>query len=282
MVVAGIDSATEPRRPRPSALPVDAPRLPRRRGHVLLVRARRRCVRRKRDTYAPLLASARRLADAAARRSNARDPGREVDLLAHSQGGVVVARVPEARSTTRRPDVPAARHRRHVLVAARGRAARRPLADEIREHRRPAAPLLDAVDAGAHGPSRISTARPCATSPRTRSSCGQLDAAPLPEVVELTTIGSLFDTIVPGRPRVTVDGAQHTIVDDRTLLDAHTRRPDRRRRAARRCAPRSRAGRCRAGQLRRRSSQPSLVPPAIIARRDRCGRRPADDRQVPR
>ena len=43
----------------------------------------------KGDTYAPLLTSARRLADQL-RAQQRTDPGREVDLIAHSQGGVVV------------------------------------------------------------------------------------------------------------------------------------------------------------------------------------------------
>src|SRR4029077_12622876 len=41
------------------------------------------------DTYSPILASARRMAEQL-RAQQRNDPGREVDLIAHSQGGVVV------------------------------------------------------------------------------------------------------------------------------------------------------------------------------------------------
>ena len=50
----------------------------------------------------------------------------------------------------------------------------------------------------------------------------QLDAAPLPEAVDLTTIGSVFDTTVPGDHASSDDAAQHTIVETGFLFDSHT------------------------------------------------------------
>ena len=74
--------------------------------------------------HGPLDASRHRLADQL-RAMQREEPGREVDLIAHSQGGVVVDVFLARRLPRRRPDAPAARDRRHRVVAAR-RARRSP------------------------------------------------------------------------------------------------------------------------------------------------------------
>ena len=73
------------------------------------------------DTHGDLRVAAARMAEQF-RALHVREPGREVDLIAHSQGGVVVDVFLRAFYDHDRPDVPTTRHRRHVGVAASGRA----------------------------------------------------------------------------------------------------------------------------------------------------------------
>ena len=87
----------------------------------------------------------------------------------------------------------------------------------------------------------------------------KLDAARLPESVELTTIGSLFDPVVPA-DRATGDGAQHSVIDA-GLWDAHEDvQTDDEALMAMRSALEGRPPPC---QSLREVIHASLIPPAI-------------------
>ena len=171
----------------------------------------------KGDTYAPLLTSARRLADQL-RAQQRSDPGREVDLIAHSQGGVVVLAflklVYDPADATYPP-----LGKVITLSSPLQGAPLATLADEIRDFPGAGPQGLNLIDA-APGPIPDLDTRAVEDLAEDSPFMAELDAARLPESVELTTIGSLFDYVVPA-DRATVGGAQHTIIDA-GLRDPHT------------------------------------------------------------
>jgi hypothetical protein len=170
----------------------------------------------KGDTYSPLLTSARRLADQL-RAQQRIDPGREVDLIAHSQGGVVALAflklVYDPADSTYPP-----LGKVITLSAPLQGAPLATLADEIRDVPGAGPQGLNLIDA-APGPIPDLDTRAVEDLAEDSPFMAQLDAARLPESVELTTIGSLFDYVVPA-DRATVGGAQHTIIDA-GLRDPH-------------------------------------------------------------
>ncbi|MCZ7525209.1 MAG: hypothetical protein M5U14_01750 [Acidimicrobiia bacterium] len=157
------------------------------------------------DTHGDLLVAAARLGEQL-RAFAAEHPGREVDLVAHSQGGVVVRlfleHVYDAGDPSWPPlgtvvtlsspheGAPAATAVRRVAATRTGRA------------------VLDAVG------SRLGVA------PADAPSVAQLDErspltagdAPLPEHVELTSVGAVDDLVVPAT-NVEVPGARVVVVD---------------------------------------------------------------------
>ena len=197
------------------------------------------------DTEGPIMTAARRLA-AQLRALQRREPGREVDLLAHSQGGVVV----ETFLTHDLQAAATARTRRSALSSrCRRRCAATPLGDRGRRHR-----TLDAREAGARrgrgrrrrrrhaGAGRIT--RPPRPRGRLRPDAQARAPRRGPTRCEVTTIGAATDIFVPGNA-ATLPGARATDRHSPRAERAH-RDPRRTRRRCATCEPRSRTSRCRA------------------------------------
>ncbi len=173
-----------------------------------------------RDTHAPLLASARRLGDQLRELQRA-EPGREVDLLAHSQGGVIVLAFLTLVYDRRDAEYPPL----GTVVTLSSPLAGAPLATAGAEIGRTdsghtALQLVDTVTGG------LGLPVPPALAPSVRDLAADsdlmrhLDDARLPDQVELTTVGALTDPVVPANV-ATRSGAKHTVV--RTgLFNAHT------------------------------------------------------------
>jgi hypothetical protein len=172
----------------------------------------------KEATYAPLVESAWRLAEQL-REAQRRDPGREVDLLAHSQGGVVTLAFLKLFYRSEDPSFPPLGTVVTFSSPLEGAPAAT-LVGHVREHAVGRA-LLDEVQRRVHGVPDLDSAavRDLAADSEFME---QLDAARLPEGVDLATIGSVFDTTVPGDHASSDDAAQHTIVETGFLLDSHT------------------------------------------------------------
>jgi hypothetical protein len=168
------------------------------------------------DTYAPILDSARRLA-AQLREQQRTDPGREIDLLAHSQGGVVALAFLKLVYDPGDPSYPPL-GTVITLSSPLDGAPLATLADEIRDIPGLGHAALGAVDA-APGPMPDLDSDAVQDLAEDSEFMATLDAARLPESVEIATIGSLYDLVVPA-DRATVDGAQHTVVDA-GMVDAH-------------------------------------------------------------
>ena len=208
------------------------------------------------DTYAPILTSARRMAEQL-RAQQRTDPGREVDLIAHSQGGVVVLAFLKLVYDPGDPTYPPIGKVITLSSPLRG-APLATLADEVRDIPGVGRPLLDAADAA---PLPIPDLDSRAVEDLAEDSpfMAKLDAARLPESVELTTIGSLFDPVVPA-DRATGDGAQHSVIDA-GLWDAHEDvQTDDEALMAMRSALEGRPPPC---QSLREVIRASLIPPAI-------------------
>ena len=169
-------------------------------------------------------------------------------------------RVPEALLRPGRSDVPTARQGRHLVVATRGRARRR--RSPTRSAASPAARHCSRLDARRrrHGRSPTSTVPPSRTSPGLGVHGEARRGDGCPTAVELTTIGSTFDTTVPADHASTRRGARGT----------RSSTPDTSARTPGSCATRTHcAWRC-AGARRTTVPCPSLaslrasfVPPAI-------------------
>jgi hypothetical protein len=163
-----------------------------------------------RDTEGPILDAAHRLADQL-QAMQRREPGREVDLIAHSQGGVVVAAF-------------------LTQVYDRGDASYPPLGTVVTlSSPLRGAPLADAaaaVGSTRTGDAALRRALPVARTPAVRDLASdsalmhRLDTAPLPDLVELTTIGAATDLIVPGTA-ATRSGERRTTVIPHAV-NAHT------------------------------------------------------------
>jgi triacylglycerol esterase/lipase EstA (alpha/beta hydrolase family) len=161
-----------------------------------------------RDTEGPILDAARRLADQL-RGLQLAEPGREVDLIAHSQGGVVVETFLTQlydRGDSSYPPLGTV-----VTLAAPLRGA--PLAD--------AAAAIRESRTGDEALRAVPTARsPAVRDLASGSPLMQRNASePLPELVDLTTIGAATDLLVPGN-HATRTGARHTTLVPH-VLNAH-------------------------------------------------------------
>jgi hypothetical protein len=163
------------------------------------------------DTYAPLLVSSQRLG-AQLRDAQRRHPGREVDLIAHSQGGVVVLAFLKLVYDPGDPSYPPL-GRVVTLSSPLAGAPLATLAGAIRELPVVGEAGADAVDALPDAVPLPELDSPAVVDLAEQSTLmDRLAAAPLPESVQLTTIGSLFDYVVPA-DRATAEGARHVIVD---------------------------------------------------------------------
>ena len=206
MVVAGIESRLAPDEP---SLPLPVRDLGYRPGEVTYFSyAADADAYEARDTEGPILLAARRLADQL-RALQRRDPGREVDLVAHSQGGVVVETFLTQLYDRGDPAFPPIGTVVTLAAPLRG------------------APLADA--AAAVGDTRTGDkalhALPVTRTPAVRDLASdsplmrRIARAPLPDLVELTTIGGATDLVVPGT-RATRTGARHTTLIPHAL-NAH-------------------------------------------------------------
>jgi alpha-beta hydrolase superfamily lysophospholipase len=170
-----------------------------------------------RDTYRPLMESARLLA-AQLREQQRRDPGREVDLVAHSQGGVVVLAFLK-------------------LVYEPGDPAYPPLGTVVTLSSplegAPLATTLERVGGAPGGSGALDVAGDTLAMPDPNSAAvrdlaqdsafmARLDAAPLPENIQITTIGSTYDYTVPADHATSDDAQQHTVVET-FVTGGHTR-----------------------------------------------------------
>jgi hypothetical protein len=158
------------------------------------------------DTHDDLRVAARRLA-AQLRAIDAAEPGREVDLIAHSQGGVVVEQFLRHEYDASDPTFPPIGT--VVTLASPHRGA--PLATTARTLRRHprAGPLLDRLGPVLPGPP--ADARSVAQLAEDSAFLERMRMAPLPEHVALTTVGGTDDVVVPA-DRIRVPGATEVVV----------------------------------------------------------------------
>ena len=206
MVVAGIDSAMTTPEP-PLALPVAA--LGYEPGEVTYFSYSGGRDYDVSDTEGPIMAAAHRLADQLRAMQRAQ-PGREVDLVAHSQGGVVV----EAFLTQ---------------LYDRGDRSYPPLGTVVTLSSplrgAPLAAAAVAVDRTRTGDAVFRRHLRVGRTPAVRdlapgsSLMHRLDDASLPDQVELTTIGAATDVVVPGNAATRPEARRTSVVP--RALNAH-------------------------------------------------------------
>jgi hypothetical protein len=167
------------------------------------------------DTLVPLDVAARRLRDQL-RAMQREQPGRSVDLVAHSLGGAVVQTFLKFFYDAGDPTLPPL----GTIVTLGAPHLGAPLATSgvLLDANPLAAVLID------QAPGSV---LPDPSSPVVRDLAeysvhnARLRAAPLPEGLEVVSIGAPLDWVVPeGATRL--DGAQHVTVAPGTLLDQHT------------------------------------------------------------
>ena len=166
------------------------------------------------DTYAPIDQSARRLGDQLRAMQRAW-PGRSVDLIAHSQGGVVVQAFLKLHYDPGDPTLPPL----GTIVTLSSPHSGAPLATSGA-----------AIAARPFGPwviDRLPGAQPSdAASPRDLAETSDLQRrlrrTSLPIGLDVVSIGTPFDLIVPATS-TQLDGADHLVVDPGGLFDQHTR-----------------------------------------------------------
>ena len=160
----------------------------------------------KADTHGDLRLAAKRLA-AQLRALDAREPGREVDLIAHSQGGVVVEWFLRFEYDASDPSFPPIGT--VVTLASPHRGA--PLATTAQEleRNRKTRRALDVLDPVLPGPpSDAPSVRQLAED---SPFMARLHDAAFPDHVELTTVGGTDDAVVPAN-RIRVPGATEVVV----------------------------------------------------------------------
>ncbi|HEY3722420.1 MAG TPA: peptidoglycan DD-metalloendopeptidase family protein [Acidimicrobiia bacterium] len=227
MTVAGIDSSTDPATGR--ALDLDATRLGYRAGEVRSFSyAPDGGAYSRAQTWSDLRIAARRL-ESQLREVQREQPGREVDLIAHSQGGVVVAEFLAHVYDPGDPGLPPL----GSVVALSSPLQGAPAATAVGRVRstnagRAALGGVDAIAAGAIPPTGATATGQLAEG---SSLIRGLRATAPPEQIDVTSIGGADDVIVPadhiglpGARVVTVDPAgiadHGAIVRDPAALDA--------------------------------------------------------------
>lgn len=168
------------------------------------------------DTHIGPGEAAARLA-AQLRAWNRRNPGRTVDLIGHSQGGVAIEAFLKLHYVGNEDEYPAigkvvtlaAPHRGVPLAGLAGRLASFPLVGLA--SRAGHALLADLPAPGSGSARELAEGSALLTA---------LAGAPLPEGLAMTTIGAVDDPLVPAH-RTRVDGADHVIVDPTGFFD-HT------------------------------------------------------------
>jgi hypothetical protein len=159
------------------------------------------------DTHGDLRRAAKRLAEQL-RAIDAAEPGREVDLIAHSQGGVVVERFLQAEYDASDPTFPPL----GTVVTLSSPHQGAPLAttaEDLRDNRTTRR-ALDVLDP--HLPGPPSDAESVRQLSEDSPFMARLRDAELPEQVELTTVGGTDDVVVPAN-RIHVPGATEAVVD---------------------------------------------------------------------
>jgi hypothetical protein len=212
MAVAGIDSAATT--PGGRSFDLDVAALGYRAGEVhWFSYAADGGIYTAEDTRGDLRVAAKRLAEQL-RAREAAEPGREVDLIAHSQGGVVVDRFLRFEYDASDPTFPPIGT--VVTLASPHRGA--PLASTVAELRRGDRTRkgLGVVDRVLPGPP--SSARSVAQLAEDSPFMARLHAAPLPEHLDVTTIGGSDDLVVPAN-RIRIPGATEVVVDVAGLAD---------------------------------------------------------------
>jgi hypothetical protein len=171
------------------------------------------------DTQVPLLTSARRLGTQLRALERA-EPGREVDLLAHSQGGVVVEAF---LAEVYRPDDPSYPPLGTAVVMSSplgGDTAATSAAGIRRTSAgRAALALADGALSRLGSPFPESSAASVRDLDKNSAFMTALRSADLPSVVQLTAIGAANDLVVPATD-ASRPGAQNATVTPRTL-NAH-------------------------------------------------------------
>jgi hypothetical protein len=162
---------------------------------------------RARDTHQPLDVSAQHLADQL-RAMQREQPGREVDLIAHSQGGVVVDRFLLRHYSASDPSFPPI----GTIVTLSSPHEGAPLATAASQIRR--SPVGKAVlDAAG----RVLSSMPPPNSPAVRQLSEDsvlirgIQRAGVPDHVDLTSIGATEDVVVPAT-NISLRGATETTV----------------------------------------------------------------------
>jgi hypothetical protein len=161
-------------------------------------------------TEGPIMAAAQRLAEQLRAMQRA-EPGREVDLIAHSQGGVVVEAFLTQLYDRGDPSYPPL----GTVVTLSSPLRGAPLAAAAAEVRRTRT-----------GDATLRHVLPLARTPAVRDLAPgsglirRLDRSPLPDETELTTIGAATDVVVPATS-ATRPGARGATVIPHTL-NAHT------------------------------------------------------------
>ena len=195
------------------------------------------------DTLQPIMRSAQLLADQLKARQRAA-PGREVDLIAHSLGGMVVLAFLRLVYDPMDPDYPPLS--KVVTMAA-------PLEG---------APVATFLDFAREVPGLPEGRDSIADLSEDSELISRLRAAPTPPTIELTTVGSVMDVVVPA-DRATTSGARHTIVDasEYTFWQAHMDIV--RNGEALRAARAGLEGEARPCQGLRTTARAELIPPLI-------------------
>ena len=148
------------------------------------------------DTHAPILDSAHRLADQL-RDFKRKQPGRAVDLIGHSLGGLVIAAFLKLVYDPNDPTYP--RIGKVVLFASPFEGA--PLATLVTSHQLSDAPSVKDMS-------------------EQSAFIAELEATEFPPDVEVTSIGSVFDWVVPA-DLATTAGVQHLVVET-DMAHAHS------------------------------------------------------------
>jgi len=159
------------------------------------------------DTEGDLRRAAKRLAEQL-RAIDAAEPGREVDLIAHSQGGVVVERFLRVEYDASDPTFPPL----GTVVTLSSPHQGAPLATTTKDLRanRDTRRALDVLDPVLPGPpSDATSVRQLAEDSPFMT---RMHDAPFPEQVDLTTVGGTDDVVVPAN-RIHVPGATEAVVD---------------------------------------------------------------------
>jgi hypothetical protein len=165
------------------------------------------------DTYAPIEESAANLAEQLRAMQRAQ-PGRSVDLIAHSQGGVVVQAFVKLFYDPGDPTLPPL-GTVITLSSPHSGAPAATSADLI--GRQPWGPLvLDSVPG-----LPPSDARSVGDLSELSDLSAQLQETPLPAGLEVISIGAPYDYVVP-QTATHLDGAQHVTVDPDGVASQHT------------------------------------------------------------